>query len=256
MRIIPVIDLKGGVVVRGVGGRRDEYRPIRSILADSPDPIEIASALRRHFGFDELYLADLDAIAGAEPAWAVYGRLLEDRRQLWLDAGIGDLARARQLAELERDGCRLFRIVVGLESLASAALLPALADILTPERLTLSIDLKAGQSLAADGRWRDMPPPQIAAEAIAAGVRRVIVLDLASVGENRGPSALARCVAIRQIDAHVELVSGGGVRGVDDLRALAASGCDAALVASALHDGRLSASDLRAFALARSASEA
>ena len=30
MKILPVIDLKGGVVVRGVAGRRDEYRPIVS----------------------------------------------------------------------------------------------------------------------------------------------------------------------------------------------------------------------------------
>jgi len=39
---------------------------------------------------------------------------------------------------------------------------------------------------------------------------------------------------------------GGGVRGAEDLRSVAASGCDAVLVASALHDGRLTAADLAA----------
>ena len=28
MEVIPVLDLKGGLVVRGVAGRRDEYRPV------------------------------------------------------------------------------------------------------------------------------------------------------------------------------------------------------------------------------------
>jgi phosphoribosylformimino-5-aminoimidazole carboxamide ribotide isomerase len=43
----------------------------------------------------------------------------------------------------------------------------------------------------------------------------------------------------------MELTSGGGVRGRDDLAALADAGCDAALVASALHDGQLTVSDIQ-----------
>jgi phosphoribosylformimino-5-aminoimidazole carboxamide ribotide isomerase len=35
--------------------------------------------------------------------------------------------------------------------------------------------------------------------------------------------------------------AGGGIRGFDDLARLAAAGCAGALVASALHDGALSA---------------
>jgi phosphoribosylformimino-5-aminoimidazole carboxamide ribotide isomerase len=44
----------------------------------------------------------------------------------------------------------------------------------------------------------------------------------------------------------VTLVAGGGVRGADDLARLADAGCDGALVATALHDGRLSAADVTA----------
>ena len=36
MRVIGVLDLKGGVVVRGVAGRRHEYRPIVSPLSPQP----------------------------------------------------------------------------------------------------------------------------------------------------------------------------------------------------------------------------
>ncbi len=44
----------------------------------------------------------------------------------------------------------------------------------------------------------------------------------------------------------VTLLAGGGVRNADDLRRLKASGCDAALVATALHDGRITAADVAA----------
>jgi hypothetical protein len=44
MRILPVLDLMNGVVVRGVGGRRSEYRPVASRLAVSADPADVAAA--------------------------------------------------------------------------------------------------------------------------------------------------------------------------------------------------------------------
>ena len=42
------------------------------------------------------------------------------------------------------------------------------------------------------------------------------------------------------------LVAGGGVRGLNDLALLANVGCDAALVATALHDGRLGPAEVAA----------
>jgi len=42
------------------------------------------------------------------------------------------------------------------------------------------------------------------------------------------------------------LLAGGGVRSLDDLRQLSRIGCDGALIATALHDGRLTAADVAA----------
>ena len=64
MRVIPVIDLKGGVAVHAVRGERERYRPLRSRIAEGSDPVELTRAVRERFGLDELYVADLDAIAG------------------------------------------------------------------------------------------------------------------------------------------------------------------------------------------------
>ena len=61
--VIGVIDLKGGVAVHAVRGERERYRPVRSALAARAEPIAVAAGLRA-LGLDELYVADLDAIAG------------------------------------------------------------------------------------------------------------------------------------------------------------------------------------------------
>ncbi|MFM8221178.1 MAG: nickel transporter, partial [Planctomycetaceae bacterium] len=47
MQVIPVLDLLGGVVVRGVAGQRDSYRPIVSQLVDGAEPLAVARALSR-----------------------------------------------------------------------------------------------------------------------------------------------------------------------------------------------------------------
>jgi phosphoribosylformimino-5-aminoimidazole carboxamide ribotide isomerase len=105
------------------------------------------------------------------------------------------------------------------------------------------LDLAAGQALSRLA-WhaqadRAHQPLEIARSVVQMGIERLIVLDLADVGENRGPRTLDLCRTVRAEYRNIELVAGGGVRGLDDLRAMADAGCDAALVASALHDGRL-----------------
>ena len=45
MRILPVLDLKGGQVVRGLAGRRQEYQPIRSRLTPSCQPLAVVAVV-------------------------------------------------------------------------------------------------------------------------------------------------------------------------------------------------------------------
>ncbi|HLN90033.1 MAG TPA: HisA/HisF-related TIM barrel protein, partial [Candidatus Binatia bacterium] len=61
MKVIPVIDILNKVVVHAVKGKRNEYKPIQSILCRSVEPLEVAKAFRT-LGFSEVYVADLDAI--------------------------------------------------------------------------------------------------------------------------------------------------------------------------------------------------
>lgn len=275
MRVIAVLDIMGGVVVRGIAGRRSEYRPIRSSLCSSCEPASVARAIIERFGLVEFYIADLDAIAGEEPAWGVYEQIAATGARLLIDAGVGDIGRAKLLADFCAQTAPLAGVIVGLESLSPigaaesrpgfgdtdsvspphpalspcggeglrAAIAPLL-EVIAPERLIFSLDLKEGQPLTPVPAWREMSPAQIAAAVTAAGVRRMIVLDLSDVGVGGGVHTLALCQELRVRHADIEFIAGGGVRGPDDLRRMSAAGCNAALVASALHDGRVGKNDV------------
>ena len=86
-RIIPVLDVMGGVVVRAIGGRREEYRPIVSRLTDSTAPVEVANALLAATGAAEFYVADLDAIRFGIPAPSVDELLDRVACEVLLDRG-------------------------------------------------------------------------------------------------------------------------------------------------------------------------
>src|SRR5687768_14548166 len=130
MLIIPVIDLKDGLVVRGVAGRRDAYRPIESRIATDPHPATVARALVEHFALRTVYVADLDAILGGRLNLTAYRQISEAGMELWIDAGIGDLGAVKRICvELQRAGVSA-ELIIGLESLASPlALGQILAEI-------------------------------------------------------------------------------------------------------------------------------
>lgn len=248
MRVIPVIDLKDAQVVRGVAGRRDQYRPVEGPLAGDAQPATVAAAFAQALAFDEVYVADLDAIAGAEPDWNAYREIAEHLPRLWVDAGIGDATRARQLVDLSPDRPRIESVIVGLESVDGPDALAEIFEVLGPSRAVFSLDLKEGRPLTESPAWREDSAEQIVATAIEIGFRRTIVLDLARVGVDEGLGVTALCRKLHESYPQVELISGGGVRGKDDLAELTAAGCDAALVASALHDGRLGEAEVKAAA--------
>jgi phosphoribosylformimino-5-aminoimidazole carboxamide ribotide isomerase len=236
MRILPVLDVMNGQVVRGVAGRRHEYRPIVSQLAPCADPGIVAEAFREHFGFEEIYVADLDAILGKPPALAVYDDLQRRGFRLWVDAG---LRAAGDAAPLEARG--VSSIIAGLETLAGPGVLAELLQRVSPRRLVFSLDSRDGQPLGDLSKWSARDMAGLAEVTVALGTRRLLLLDLARVGVGTGVGTEALCAELRRRHPRLELTAGGGVRGDEDLEALRQAGADYALVASALHDGRITA---------------
>jgi phosphoribosylformimino-5-aminoimidazole carboxamide ribotide isomerase len=244
MRILPVLDLKQRLIVRGIAGRRDEYRPIVSTLTTSAHPLDVARALHAQFGFTEFYLADLDAIGGARPAHDVYAKLLAEGFRLWVDAGIRTVNDTGPFLTTGDAS-----VVVGLETVQGPNTLIEICRLLGPRRVVFSLDLKDGQPLGDLAPWGANNAWTIAHRALEAGVVRLLVLDLAHVGGGAGTGTEALCARLRQEHPDIEIATGGGVRGPDDIVQLDACGVDRVLVASALHDGRLTPELVARFAI-------
>lgn len=218
MKLVPVIDLAGGTVVRAVRGERDNYRPIVSRLCAGHDPADIATALANYCAADTLYIADLDAIRGGAVQQGALARVAGALPgcALWLDAGFKRVRDAARVC-----GGRI-EPVFGSESLADGDELVLLRE--RPDVL-LSLDQRGGQPMDPAGCWQraDCWPG------------RVIVMTLDRVGAGSGPD-LTTLAAVRARAGGRALIGAGGVRNAADLRAAQEAGAAAWLVASAIHD--------------------
>jgi uncharacterized protein related to proFAR isomerase len=230
MQVVPVIDIRAGLVVRATGGDRAAYRPIATPLAAGSDPVAVVHGLLRLFPFPRLYVADLDGIGGLAPDRATVERLIETfpDLELWVDNGAATSEDARVLLAHER-----VVAVIGSETWREPRAFAELAAA-GQERIALSLDFRGGSFLgpaallAHPDEWPD----------------RTIVMTLARVGSAAGPD-LDRLRRIAALAGPARKVyAAGGVRGPDDLAALQAAGAAGALVATALHAGTIKAGDL------------
>jgi phosphoribosylformimino-5-aminoimidazole carboxamide ribotide isomerase len=240
-RVIPVIDVLGQRAVHAKGGRRDEYRPVRSILRCDSEPIALATAIRDTFGVHELYLADLDAIRGATPATNLYAELAALGLSTWVDAGLRDGENVDVLLEAQ-----VSRIVVGLETVRGPDGLCEILDGCGPDHVAFSLDLREGKPIIPQGvDWGTFDPHTIVGKAVESGVRSVILLDVARVGTGQGSGTLDLLKSLGCSYPCTQWIICGGVRDRHDLELLEAAGARAVLVASALHDGSIRAEDLK-----------
>ncbi|MBU1209961.1 MAG: nickel transporter [Alphaproteobacteria bacterium] len=234
LRVIPVIDLKGGLVVRAVRGDRWNYRPIETPLAPgTSNPVIVARALLDLCtAFDSLYVADIDAIAGGgrDPERKAVMELVAafPGLRFFLDDGAASLADVERLA-----GHPAIIPVIGTESVRSTDDLAEIAATLAGE-FALSLDWRGDVALGPAELFHnpDLWP------------HTVIVMTLDRVGGRAGPD-FERLGAIKAMAGPRQVLAAGGVRGLDDLRALKSAGCGA-LVATALHEGAFEDGELHA----------
>jgi phosphoribosylformimino-5-aminoimidazole carboxamide ribotide isomerase len=227
MDIIPVLDLRGGTVVRARMGQRDQYRPIETPLSPTSDPIDVMRGLCSVYPFKTFYVADLDAIMGTGSNEPAMRRLKAEFPDVafWVDNGAAEFSSAQRWL----DG-KLGHLVVGSESQKDMALVQRLSQ---HDRIVLSLDFR-GQAFQG--------PPALLRDA-KSWPRRLIVMTLSRVGSSSGPD-FDRLHAIRDMATDREIYAAGGVRDRADLVALKRACIAGALVATSLHDGRLRGRDL------------
>lgn len=232
MQIIPVIDLLNNVVVHAKRGQRQHYQPIQSQLTSSSAPLDIANAVLELYPFQTLYIADLDAICGTGNNDAVIEAISQAQPKLtiWLDCGIGQMnARALYIGGN-------IRPVVGSENILNLQDYRAISYACQSKH-ALSLDYITSSAMGIAELhnsaifWPD----------------DTICMALNAVGSKQGVDIERLKMLIKMNSARKSpsrLYAAGGVRNLADLQALASMGLAGALVATALHNGKLSTTDI------------
>jgi len=228
---IPAIDLMGGRVVRLVKGD-----PRRS-RAYSPDPVGVAKRFAEA-GARWLHVVDLDAALGAGANRATVEAICRDV-DVPVQVGGGLRDPAAVAAALDA-GAK--RAVLGTLAIEQPDVFETLAASFG-DRLVVALDVRGGR-ISLDGWRRDAGPIARALPALAAaGAARVLVTVVDADGTLGGPdvSLYERLAALTDLP----VIASGGVRSEADLRALANTGVEAAVVGTAMYEGRV---ELRAVA--------
>ncbi len=232
MVIVPSVDVRDGRASFG-----------------SSDPLELA----RRFveaGADELHLVDLDAAEHGEPRNA---QLLEriaagSGVPCRLAGGLSDLARARKALDRGFAGVLFSSAVIAdVQLLRSVAALGGQAIVEIEARDGL-LAPRGGAPRLVDAA-RGMEAISAALAAVAAGISGLYVIDLGGEGRLHGP-AFALLGRVRAALANkgpaVALHTGGGVRDLADVRALARAGAASVVVGRALAEGRFTLAEAKA----------
>jgi phosphoribosylformimino-5-aminoimidazole carboxamide ribotide isomerase len=229
MEIIPVLDVKSGLVVVARGGKRANYLPIFQ-ARDQSDPHFIISKYLSLYSFRTFYIADLDGIEGRGPNL----KLVEDcasrypNLAFWIDNGSRGSDELSKLMSLGRS----VMPVVGTESSVSPDELRSITDTLNGG-FVLSLDYR-GEDFLGNPSILDAPNTWPA---------KIIVMTLSHVGMNLGPD-LERITRITEMAPSRSIYSAGGIRSIDDLKSVRRAGCAGALMATALHSGQIKTGDL------------
>ena len=231
MEIIPVIDVKDGVVVRAVAGRRALYRTLDTPLAQGCKPEDIARAFYSLFPFKTLYVADLDSIEGGSANVLLYQRLVESWQgsTLWIDEGSLKSSYAHHRIQS----------VTGSETLLNGG--ECLFEK-NPNKMWCS------EVLSLDFRGDVFLGPQSLLEESSFWPKHVIVMSLDRVGCEAGPDLKKIEWIKRRAGSDRNIYAAGSIRNSSDLWNLKERGVSGALLATALHNGQIKFGDLEKIA--------
>lgn len=221
MEIIPVLDIKDGMVVQANGSARADYPPLKSVLTPHTALQAVThDILQAHPNVQRVYLADLTALEAGTLDVDLYHQLVQafPKIEFWLDAGIATWTDWEHVAELGMTA------VIGTETLRDKDLL---ADEHVRSHSILSLDFKDGTLLGA----AYLPP-------VAIWPDKVILMALNTIGTHSGPDL--SLLSQMKKTAERQWFVAGGVRDKDDIIQSTTMGAAGILVGTALHSGKLS----------------
>jgi len=227
MIVIPAIDLKNGLCVRLLQGRKSE------MTVYNEDPVEVARAFASA-GAEMIHVVDLDGAFNEteSPNRAVVMRIV-DAVDVPIEFGGG----IRSLEDVQRlCDAGVAQVVLGT---VAAEALTTLSDFVSSfgSKICVGIDARDGRVMTRG--WETATPlmaVDLARSVAECGVERIIYTDIARDGALVGPN-IEQTLAVAR-SANVRVTASGGVSSLDDIERLRDAGVDGVIVGKALYEGK------------------
>ncbi len=224
MQIIPVIDIKAGQAVLAQQGDRQNYQPLSTPLCPSCQTDDVINAYLNLYSFTQVYLADLDALMGTGNNQNLINTLVKRYPELNFIVDSGTLNTLFTMKNLQE--------IIGTESVDRHTLKKIKQHT---NDFILSLDFCAQNKPMGDHFIHETP---------ALWPKKIIIMSLGLVGKNNGPD-LIRLQQYTSTYSDHDFTAAGGIRHRQDLVKLKEIGIQQALVASALHHGKLTTTDIQ-----------
>jgi len=236
MRIVPAIDIIDGKCVRLTKGDYNTKKVYNE------NPVEVAKEFEGA-GLQYLHLVDLD---GAKAKHIVNYKVLEQitsKTTLKIDFG-GGLKSDEDLHIAFNSGAK--QITGGSIAVKNPDIFEGWVSKYGGIKIILGADCN-NQKIAVNG-WQEESDIEVLPfinSYESKGVKYVICTDIAKDGMLEGPSFdLYKRILNETKD--IRLIASGGVTSLDDLNALEALGCEAAIIGKAIYEGHIRLRDLEA----------
>jgi len=227
MIIFPAIDLRGGKCVRLIQGDFDK----ETVYSDDPQ----ATALKwQALGAKFLHVVDLDGARAGSPQNldAIKKILAAIKIPIEVGGGIRTLDDAEKLLSL---GVR--RVILGSVAVENISLVEAAVKKFG-DKIVVGIDARGG-FVAVHG-WEKssaVKVDELAKKIVAAGVKTIIYTDISKDGMLSGVNAETFTELAKSSGA--EIIASGGVKSIEDIRALKAAKVAGVIVGKAIYTGAL-----------------
>ncbi|WP_029544071.1 1-(5-phosphoribosyl)-5-[(5-phosphoribosylamino)methylideneamino]imidazole-4-carboxamide isomerase [Selenomonas sp. AB3002] len=210
MKLFPAIDIRGGKCVRLLKGDFDQ----ETVFSDSP--AEMAAQWESQ-GAEFLHLVDLDGARAGKPQNLATVKAILEKVKIPVELG-GGIRTLEHIEEVLDLGVR--RVILGSVAVHDPALVKAACEKYG-DKVVVGIDAKDGM-VAVEG-WAEtsnLEAPVLGKMMADAGVKTIIYTDISRDGTLAGVNVEATVEMARR--SGLEVVASGGVKSIEDIRALKA----------------------------------
>jgi len=240
-KIIPVIDILNSKAVHAKKGERTKYKPLKSYLFQSSNPVEIIRILRKKYYFELFYIADLDSIIKKAPNFQILKEISKiSNIDFILDPGIVDLEDISNFLRF-----RIKNLILGLETIKNFKTIIQSLQILNQNNIIISIDMYNGQILSNAKDIKTQSPIKLIKKFESLGIKKIILLDLFRVGQKIGGIPQLYLDILHNFNGDVYV--GGGIKNYTDILNIKEQNFSGVLIATALYDGTIEIENLRYF---------